>query len=326
MTSLHAETDENLIDSPNTFLTDVLKGLSEVPKTLPSKYFYDAEGARLFTKISRLDAYYPTRTENKILSDHIKSISEAIGPNKALIEYGSGALDKVRVLLSALQNPAALVAIDISREQLRIATKILASDFPSLPVYPMAADFTGPIKVPKMPKTVEGKVAFFPGSTIGNFAPPEDAKLLTAIAKTVGPKGKVLIGFDLKKDSTRLIKAYDDPQGVTAAFNKNILSRINRELNANFIPSLFDHVVRYNSTAGRIEMHLESQIEQSVNVTGNIFHFTPKETVHTENSYKYTIDEFTVLANHAGLSREAVWSDPDQLFAVILLTAKVDER
>lgn len=304
------------------FMRDALSGLQATPKTLPPKYFYDAEGARLFTEICTLDAYYQTRTETKILNDNAPAIAAAIGPRTMLVEYGCGSLDKVRILLDALEDPIALAAIDISAQQLARAANDVSASYPDVEVFPVEADFTQPVPLPDPAEPIESRTAFFPGSTIGNFDPDDARDFLSAVAKTVGPGGLLLIGVDQKKDVKRLLTAYDDAEGVTAAFNLNLLTRMNRELGADFDPDLFTHVARYDDVQGRIEMHLQSRIDQLVRVGDQRVHFAPGETVHTENSYKYTPDEFSGLAESAGFATEAVWTDADDLFSVILLRAQ----
>lgn len=311
-------------DTQGGFMSDVVTGLSTTPKSLPPKYFYDAEGARLFTEICELDEYYPTRTEIGILTDNAADIAARLGPDVMLIEYGSGALDKVRILLDALDDPVSLCAIDISAEQLSDATNEVRAAYPGLEVLAVEADFTRAVELPQPERTPQSRVAFFPGSTIGNFDPMDAEAFLAGIRQTVGKDGLLLIGVDLKKDAARLIDAYDDARGVTAAFNKNLLTRMNNELGADFDLSLFRHVARYNALAGRIEMHLESVTDQAVNVGTHTFHFAAGETIHTENSYKYAPDEFEALAERTGFEKTAIWCDADNLFAVMLL--RVSER
>ncbi len=309
------------IDTDNGFLSDVLVGLGSSPKTLSPKYFYDEHGSALFTDICTLDAYYQTRTETGILAQHADEIAGAIGPCTMLIEYGCGSLDKVRILLDALESPTALAAVDISAEQLARAAADVSAAYPDVEVFPIEADFTKPVDLPDSKLRPRSRTAFFPGSTIGNFEPDAACAFMAAVAETVGPGGLLLIGVDLKKDVKRLLAAYDDPEGVTAAFNLNLLQRMNRELGTNFDPSLFSHVARYDDTHGRIEMHLQSRIDQIIEIDGNPVHFAPGETIHTENSYKYTVDEFSALAAKAGFVTDTHWTDDENLFAVILLRA-----
>jgi dimethylhistidine N-methyltransferase len=306
-------------DGDDAFLADVLNGLASTPKRLAPKYFYDAEGARLFTEICTLDEYYPTRTEIGILNDNAADIADRLGPDVMLIEYGSGALDKVRILLDALDDPVSLCAIDISAEQLQAASDEVRAAYPDLEVLAVEADFTHAVDLPLPKRTAGSRVAFFPGSTIGNFDPADAEAFLDGIRQTVGRDGRLLIGVDLKKDPARLVDAYDDAKGVTEAFNNNLLTRINRELGGDFNPSLFRHIARYNAHAGRIEMHLESCTDQTVHIDDNAFHFAAGETIHTENSYKFAPAEFEALAARAGFEKIAMWTDSEDLFAVMLL-------
>ncbi|MBO6522063.1 MAG: ergothioneine biosynthesis protein EgtB [Rhodospirillales bacterium] len=308
-------------DGADDFRHDVMQGLSSLPKQLSPKYFYDAEGAQLFTEICQLEEYYPTRTETRILTDNAADIAAHIGRRAMLIEYGSGALDKVRILLDALEDPVSLCAIDISAAQLQTATDELQAAYPGLDVLAVEADFTRAVTLPAPKRAPDARIVFFPGSTIGNFEPADAEAFLRGVTKTVGMGGMLLIGIDLKKDLKTLIDAYDDDAGVTAAFNKNLLTRINRELGADFDISLFRHIARYNAHAGRIEMHLESRTDQTITVAGKAFYFTAGETIHTENSYKFTPEEFEALAARAGLERTGLWMDSDAHFAVMLFRA-----
>ena len=304
--------------SSGAFLDDVLLGLGETPKQLSPKYFYDAKGAHLFTEICTLDEYYPTRTEIGILTDSAADIAEKIGQDAMLIEYGSGSLDKVRILLDAMTTPVSLCAIDISAEQLQAATDDVQNAYPELEVLAVEADFTHAVDLPLPKRKPATRVAFFPGSTIGNFEPASARSFLEGIRQTIGKDGLLLIGVDQKKDANLLIAAYDDAQGITAAFNKNLLTRINEELGGDFDPSLFRHVARYDSIRGRVEMHLESCTDQLVHIGMNSFWFAAGETIHTENSYKYTPEEFESLAASAGFEQIAIWQDANHLFAEIL--------
>lgn len=310
--------------APSTFLDDVLRGLGASPKRLAPKYFYDALGAQLFTEICTLDEYYPTRTEIGILTDNAADIADKLGSEVMLVEYGSGALDKVRILLDALQDPVSLCAIDISAEQLKAATEEVQAAYPQLDVMAVEADFTHAIDLPKPKRKPSSRVAFFPGSTIGNFDPANARSFLDGIRQTLGKDGMLLIGVDLKKDVSRLIAAYDDAKGVTAAFNKNLLTRINNELGGDFDLTLFRHMARYDSTRGRIEMHLESCTDQQVHVGTVPFRFAAGETIHTENSYKFTPQEFEALAASAGFEPIKMWRDAGQLFAVMLFRVASD--
>lgn len=304
--------------SDGTFLGDVLYGLGTHPKQLPPKYFYDSVGAELFTEICELEEYYPTRTEISILNLNAHEIAAHLGDRVMLIEYGSGSLDKVRILLDALVDPAALCAIDISTEQLKEASKEVQDAYPALEVLAVEADFTRAVSLPSPTIPPNARVAFFPGSTIGNFTPEAARDFLKGISKTVGPHGLLVIGVDLKKDASRLVAAYDDAKGVTAAFNLNVLERINRELGGDFDLSLFRHIARYSKVHGRIEMHLESCTDQTIHIGDYAFDFHPGETIHTENSYKYSLDEFHALAQSAGFEHLQSWCDSENLFSEML--------
>jgi len=318
--SLRAFVD--LAPAPADFLGEVLRGLASAPKTLPCKFFYDAKGARLFEDICALPEYYPTRTETAILGDFGGEIAAALGPSVQLIEYGCGSTDKVRLLLDALERPAAYIGVDISRGQLLEATGRLASDYPALAVYALCADFASPFDLGALgPIPGARRAGFFPGSTIGNFHPSEALTFLAGIARTVGRGGLMLIGADLKKDPEILHAAYNDSQGVTAAFNLNLLARINRELGGDFDLESFEHRASFARAAGRVEMHLLSRVDQTVTVAGRRFHLARGETLHTENSYKYDVTQFQELAGRAGWNAVRVWLDERSLFSIHLLEA-----
>jgi dimethylhistidine N-methyltransferase len=301
-------------------LADVLHGLSGTPKTLPPKLFYDEVGARLFERICTLDEYYLTRSELSILLERAGEIADFMGPRAAVIEYGSGAATKVRFLLDALRDPAAYVPIDISREQLSRVAADLEAAYPSLAVRPICGDYTRLLPLPHLPDHVR-RVAFFPGSTIGNFHPAEAAAFLSRVRRTVGSGGALVIGVDRRKDAAVLHAAYDDPHGVTSAFNRNLLRRINRELGADFDLGLFRHVAFFNDDASRIEMHLESTAHQVVRVAGSTFEFAAGETIWTESSYKYDEEQFANVASAAGFRVERLWTDANELFWVGAMTA-----
>ena len=309
----------NRID--NDFLNDVIEGLSQNPKTLKPKYFYDNRGAQLFTEICTTPEYYPTRTEIKILNQNAEDIASQIGDNTALIEYGSGALEKIKILLNFLNEPVGLIPVDISEDQLFASAKNLENLYPDLEILPVAADFTKPIPIPGFSHPPKKHVAFFPGSTIGNFEPDLAIQFLEGVTKTIGLDGLLLIGFDLKKDIETLLAAYDDQRGITSSFNKNLLSRINDELGGNFNLDTFEHVARYNENKGRIEMHLKSTTEQTVSINKELFEFLEGETIHTENCYKFTKESFTAMSSKAGLYPVKTWTDDQNLFAVMLLRA-----
>ena len=318
------DTTVQVIDSPDrlkSFRDDVFEGLSRKQKELPCKYFYDDRGSELFNTICGLDEYYPTRTETALLQAHGREMADLIGPGVCLIEFGCGSLLKTRLLLNALRSPAAFVPIDISADHLLQSAAALAADYPNLEVLPVVADFTRPVKLPdKARKASENRIGFFPGSTIGNFDHAGAADFLATVADMVGGGGALLIGVDLKKDEDILVRAYDDAQGVTAAFNRNVLERINRELGGCFDIETFRHRALYNGAEGRIEMHLVSEKDQTVTVHDRDFTFTKGETIHTENSCKYHVEEFSSLAAGAGFRSARTWVDGDGLFSLHYLT------
>ena len=302
------------------FRESALQGLRSKPKTLPCKFFYDAEGSRLFDQICRLPEYYPTRTEIALLAEHAHEIAELVGPQAGLIEFGSGAGVKVRLLLAALSNPASYVPVDISRGHLLDAASSLAQDFPGLRIGPVCADYTQPFALPHLPGTRPLRnVGFFPGSTIGNFTPDEAAGFLRRAARLLGRGSMMIVGVDLPKDAAILHAAYNDAAGVTAAFNLNLLHRMNRELDAGFDPAAFRHEARWNLAASRVEMHLVSRAGQSVALGQHRFDFLPGESIHTENSHKFGIEAFLRLARAAGYAGVKAWTDPSSLFSVHLL-------
>jgi dimethylhistidine N-methyltransferase len=296
---------------------DVLAGFSRAQKSIPPKYFYDAEGSRLFDAITRLPEYYPTRTETALLREYADEIAQKAGTGHLLVEPGSGSCTKARILFEGLQ-PCAYVPMDIAGDHLHVAAQEVAVDFPWLEVHATCIDFTRLMTLP--PDTPEGRrLAFFPGSSIGNFDPDAAAGFLGMIADMVGRGGQLLIGVDLKKDKAVLEAAYDDARGVTAAFNLNLLTRINRELGADFDLAQWRHKALYNEAQGRIEMHLVSRVAQRVSLQGRTFRFAAGETIHTENSYKYSVAEFRELASRAGFATDTVWVDADRLFSLHLL-------
>lgn len=301
------------------FCADVIAGLTLPRKHLPSKYFYDAEGSRLFDRITQLTEYYPTRTEVSILRESAGAMAGCCGPDCLLVELGAGSLTKVRLLLDRLDRPAGYVPVDVSGDHLRWAAAALADDYPTLDVRPVVADFTGPFALPEA--SASRRVVYFPGSTIGNFDPPAADALLRRVARLVGPGGGLLLGIDLRKDVNILERAYNDPTGVTADFNRNLLVRINRELGADFDPVTFRHVAFYNRARSRIEMHLMSVVAQRVQVGPSTVHFRAGESIHTENSYKYDVAELAARAARCGLRLDKSWTDARDYFAVLYLTA-----
>jgi dimethylhistidine N-methyltransferase len=301
----------------NDFLSEVQAGLVSSPKTLPCKYFYDEQGSDLFQQICALPEYYPTRTEIGLLNDCAAEIASHVGANCRLIEYGTGSSEKMRIVLNALDQPEDFIAVDISGEHLRHVTESLAQDLPNINVHAICADFTKSFELPKAANASGGKaVAFFPGSSIGNFNHAQAIDFLSNLARTIGAGGGLVIGVDLKKDEKILNTAYDDSAGVTAAFNKNVLAHINRELQGSFDLESFNHLAFYNSDLGRIEMHLVSNRDQTVIIGEKTFQFQQGERIHTENSYKYHVTEFQELAAKAGFNVVDVWTDTDQLFSV----------
>ncbi len=307
---------------PANFRSEVIHGLQQPHKALPSKFFYDEQGAQLFEQITRLDEYYPTRTELAIMRHHVTEMAALLGPRCLLIEYGSGSSTKTRLLLDALQEPAGYVPIDISKEQLLDAATELAARYAALEVLPVCADYTAYYEVPVPEQPVARRIVYYPGSTIGNFHPEQAQQFLQSVAAICGPNGGLLIGVDLKKDPVMLHRAYNDAAGVTAAFNLNLLVRINHELGADFQRDRFRHYACYNPGASRIEMHLVSLGEQTVHLGDVEIGFKRGESIWTESSYKYNLDDFARLAAGAGLEVERVWTDPAQLFSVQYLTVR----
>lgn len=304
----HPETD--------SLRDEVLDGLRSTPKQLPSKFFYDERGSRLFDAICELDEYYPTRTEQAIMEAHVDDMVDAIGSRALLVEYGSGSSVKTRILLDHLRDLAGYVPIDISRDHLMQAAEEIARQYPDLSVLPVCADYTADYRLPEPETPANRTVVYYPGSTIGNFTPSTARAFLEHVGTHVGPEGGLLIGVDLRKDEALLHAAYNDSDGVTAAFNKNLLRRINRELDADFDLDQFRHEAIYNREHGRVEMHLVSEADQQVTVAGVEFDFARGERITTEYSYKYTLDRFASLAAEAGWSVEHVWTDEDELFSV----------
>jgi L-histidine N-alpha-methyltransferase len=306
----------DLAPGEENFRDTVLTGLGGDPKSLPCKLFYDARGSALFEAICEVPEYYLTRTEIAILEEYADDIAEQIGPHARLVELGSGASRKVRILLQALKTPAAYVPVDISREHLRDAAAQLAADFPELPVVAVCADYTRPFQLPPLPGPAGKRVGFFPGSTIGNFEPEAVVRFLRNCGELLGRGGEMLIGVDLKKDTEILDAAYNDRAGVTAEFNLNLLERINRELDGDLKIDRFEHVAFYNETEGRIEIYIRSLANQEAWIAGKLVLFGKGELIHTEYSYKYSVPEFRALAAQAGFHPIRIWNDPNELFSV----------
>jgi len=299
------------------FAADALAGLKTTPKRMPAKYFYDAVGSQLFEEITELPEYYPTRCEMKILRDHGKEIGKVIPEGAALIEFGSGSTKKVRILLKGAPRLAAYVPVDICPEMVEEEARVLKADRPQLPVFPVVADICTKFDLPEAARTAPARVGFFPGSTIGNFESHEAASFLRNAGDILGEGAVLIIGVDLIKAPEILNSAYNDKKGVTAKFNKNLLVRMNRELDANFKLETFEHHAFYNRERNRIEMHLASLKRQKVRVAGETIDFRAGETIHTENSYKYSIDSLNALAGGVGWSQIQAWTDPKKYFAVI---------
>ncbi len=302
---------------------EVLAGLRQTPRRLPAKLFYDSRGAALFDAITRLDEYYLTRTEFAILRRHSAAIAASIGAGSVLVEYGSGEAEKVRVLLDGMRGaaaPAAYVPIDVSAAQLERVAAELRARYPEIPVFPIAADYTSLEELP-LPEELRSarRVAFFPGSTIGNLHPEDATRFLARMAAACAPRGAILLGADLRKDPLLLHAAYNDGEGLTAEFNLNVLVRLNRELGANFDIDGFRHYAFYDPAEGRVEMHLVSLRRQLVDVAGECLSFERGESIWTESSYKYTLGGLTALANGAGLVIDQRWMDPEELFVVARL-------
>jgi len=307
------QTTENPVQE-TSMEEEILEGLHKSQKTLPSKYFYDERGSQLFEEICELDEYYPTNTEMRIMESNISEIAEKLGSGIELIEFGSGSSKKTRLLLNHLNNLKAYVPVDISRDFLFNEAERLKEEFPKLNIYPVAADYTQSFQLPSDVPSCH-KVVYFPGSTIGNFTPERAVIFLNKISDLVAPEGGLLIGVDTKKDPEILEAAYNDSAGITAAFNKNLLIRLNRELSADFNPAKFRHSSVYNKEEGRIEMHLISLEYQQITVAGKDINFEKGETIHTENSYKYSPQEFEKLASDY-FNLEETWTDNNSLFSV----------
>jgi L-histidine N-alpha-methyltransferase len=305
-------------EGSDAFADAVLAGLSQRPRSIPCRFFYDARGSELFEEITKLEEYYPTRTETALLEAHGAEIASLAGQGRVLVEFGSGSSRKTSLLLSALGRVPAYVPIDIAAESLREAAEWLTAQHDGLTVVPVIADFTTTRTLP--PAAARKKrLGFFSGSTIGNLTHNEASAFLANAARLLGPDGIFLVGVDLKKDPAILVPAYDDSKGVTAQFNLNLLARINRELGGTFELSRFAHEAIYNEAAGRIEIYIRSLAEQIVRIKGRAFAFSDGERIHTENSHKYTIGEFQALARRAGWKPVKAWTDGSDLFSLHLL-------
>jgi dimethylhistidine N-methyltransferase len=301
------------------FGRDLLAALASTPHAISPKYFYDAEGSRLFDRICELPEYYPTRTEVGILERSVGQMAALAGPRAEIVEFGAGSLRKVRLLLQAFDAPARYLPIDISGDHLRDSATMLRSEFAGLDVQPVIADYSQDVRLPAS-LGAGRRIGFFPGSTLGNFTPDEAVDFLQRAAALL-PGGALLVGADLVKDPHILHAAYNDAQGITAAFNLNLLARANRELGATFVPAQFAHYAFYNAPLQRIEMHLVSRMRQTVTVCGERFTLQEGESIHTENSYKFTVDGLRALAQRAGFRPGPVWTDAERLFSVHWLHA-----
>lgn len=299
---------------------DLLAGLTASPKTISSRWLYDRRGSELFEEITRLEEYYPTRTEHGIFQAHAGEMAAALGPDVVLVEYGAGALVKTRLLLDALDRPRAYVPIDISGPFLRDAARDLQKDYPGLDIRPVVADFTKPVDLTGVPGAEAGRVGFFPGSTIGNLTDAQIAAFFRAARESLGPSARFLLGVDLKKSPDILLPAYDDAEGVTAAFNLNLLTRFNRELGTDFEIDAFRHEARWDEAAGRIEMHLVAIRASAVTLLGREIAFSEGESIRTEISRKFLLEALDELIAATGWTRQATWQDEKGFFAVVLLS------
>lgn len=307
------------VTSVDQLTTDVIEGLRKSPKELSSVWFYDEYGSFLFDSICELPEYYLTRTEIGIMQMRAAEMAQIIGPQAALIEFGSGTSLKTRLLLDQLVAPSAYVPVDIAREHLIEAASTLARDYPALRIAPVCADFTQPFELPKQIAGAQRRVVYFPGSTLGNFSREQARDLLARMRDIAGSGGAVLIGIDLKKDTDVLRRAYNDSAGVTAEFNQNALRHINRELGANFELDAFEHQAVWVEEQSRIEMHLISKRDQTVDLAGTRIQFSKGEHLRTEYCHKYTLEGFASLAASAHLVATRVWMDAEQKFSVQLL-------
>jgi len=302
------------------FRDEVLRGLAKSPRELPCKFFYDERGAQLFQQICDLPEYYITRTEIEILRLHGAEMAKTLGPQIELIGLGTGAGTKTRILLEELRDPRVYVPIDISKEQLEKSAARFREMFPALQILPVAADYLGPFELPLPRQLSSRSIVYFPGSTIGNFDPDLAGEFLTRLVELAGDGGGLLIGVDLQKDRHVIEAAYNDSAGVTAQFNKNLLTRINRELGGDFDLAHWQHYAIYNPAEGRIELYLLSEIEQTVKIGDRTFQFRAGEKILTEYSYKHTIGGFITLARQVGFNFEQVWTDDARLFGVFYFT------
>lgn len=319
---MSGESKIRLIDyepTADNFLKEALEGLRKPQKTLPCKFIYDERGSEIFSRICELDEYYPTRTEIAIMRESANEMAGAIGPECAIVEYGIGSALKTHILLEALDDPVACVPVDISREFLLNSAEGLAREFPRVEFVPVCANFMAPFRLPAFSRPARRAVAYFPGSTIGNLTPDEAGALLGNMAETCGGGGGLLVGIDLIKEVETLEAAYNDSLGVTAEFNKNLLARMNRELGADFDMESFDFRALYNAGPRRVESYLVSRTAQCARLGGETITFKEGETIHTENSHKYDIGDFSDFAAGHGFQAEKAWTDSEKMFAVLFL-------
>lgn len=324
MSSHHAASAAEVADlspSSSEVAREALSTLRASPPSLPCRLLYDELGAKLFERICELPEYYLTRTETAILRRYGEEIADRIGPHAMVIEFGSGASTKTRLLLDVLRSPAGYVPIDIAKEQLAATARALHEDYPTLTVRPVCADYTKPVSLPSVVDEVENTVVFFPGSTIGNFDRREVVTFLRRVAQLVGPGGGLLIGVDLEKDRSVLEAAYDDGEGVSRAFIKNVLVRLNRECGAGFDLDAWRYRATWREDRGAVVMELVCERPQRVTLAGESLAFSPGTVIHCEDSHKYTCEAFAALAAEAGFAVDAVWTDPSALFSVQYLTA-----
>lgn len=305
---------KDIITEQEAMLQEVLLGMKKSQKSIPSKYFYDERGSKLFDEITELDEYYPTRTERKILEDNLDEMSLYLGEKLILIEPGSGSSEKTKILLSGLQSISTYIPIDISGDYLGKVAEGLRKEYPNIEIEPLATDYTIPFELPEIQENTR-KIIFFPGSTIGNFKEETVNRFFNIISKIVGEYGGMLIGVDLKKDIQILEAAYNDSKGVTAAFNKNMLLHLNREIGSDFNPDLYEHKSVWVEEKGRIEMRLLATQDHSVHIARERFQVLENEYIHTENSHKYSLEEFEKMAS-PWFNVVKVWTDEDQYFSL----------
>lgn len=304
------------------FLDDLIAGMRQSQKQISCKYFYDRRGCELFEQICELDEYYLTRTELEIMKSRGQEMADLIGPRGTLVELGSGAGIKTRILLDHLDHPNAYVPVDVASDHLQETRERLAEDYPALPIFPVCADFTQEFEIPEIDVATNRITVYFPGSTIGNLEERQATQLLQRKRKICGTNGGMLIGIDLQKDVEVILAAYNDAKGVTAEFNKNLLHRANRELGTNFEIDRFRHDARYDQSTGRIEMHLECLSDQTVRIGDSQFNLHRGETILTEFSHKYKLDQFSAMAKRAGFQLRQTWTDQRKYFAVVYLAAE----